>query len=146
MLTLSASATAREPLRGGVLKPPKPPEVLPATRTGEPPEGYHREQRARTGLVIAGLVVAGAGAALFAGGLDARAEASSGPPGVEDSRGGGPEMMMVVGIAMFATGIPLLVYGMASPRDVYVKNPARTISLAVSPTPTNLGARLGLQF
>ncbi|MFZ5896881.1 MAG: hypothetical protein ACOY0T_37840 [Myxococcota bacterium] len=146
ILTVPAGAKAREPLRGGVLKPPKPPEVLPATETGEPPEGYRREQRPRIGLIVTGLALGGVGALLFAGGLDARAEASSTQPGVDSYTGGGPEMMMILGAGMFATGIPLFVYGMASPRDVYVKNPAHTMSLAVSPTPANLGARLSLYF
>jgi hypothetical protein len=132
---LSSATRARaEPLTPGR-------NVVPVEATHGPPPGFHYEERPRQGAIIAGGIVAGAGALLLLEGVRQRAtgEGGSGP-------GGGGELLMLVGGAHLAVGIPLLAYGLLSPRAVYVRDAVAQVSLDFAGSARHLQAGVTIDF
>jgi hypothetical protein len=75
-------------------------------------------------MIIGGAITTAVGAAMFATGVDQYAEARQPRPrevATNDVQMGG-ETFMVLGGLHLAVGAPLLLYGLLSPRDVYVRD------------------------
>lgn len=60
--------------------------------------------------------------------------------------GSGGEFFLIAGGASLCVGVPLLLYGLLSPRDVYVRDTVATLSLGVSPTPGGAFGRMAFAF
>jgi hypothetical protein len=107
------------------------PEVVPADAGRGKPDGYHRETRLRLGPLIGGGIATGIGGMMLYTGLEQRAELSSNP--VQQAPGSGGEFFIVAGTLSLVVGVPLLIYGLVSPRAVYVRNQPVSVSFGYSP-------------
>lgn len=107
--------------------------TIPAN-DGPPPVGYHVEERARTGWVIAGASLMGGGAILCGFGLW-MAESHSVRKGTE-------WVLPAMGGAVFVTGVTLLVTG-SEKRPYFVPD---RVTLAPTTYPGGAGAALDVSF
>ncbi|HVY31635.1 MAG TPA: hypothetical protein VHB79_34105 [Polyangiaceae bacterium] len=120
-------------------------DVLSVEETHGAPQGFHAERQTRWGLIIAGAATTGLGALMLGTGLQQHAENEQ-RTGMGSDPGSGGEFFIIAGSISMAAGIPMLVYGLVSPRDVYVRDRPRTLSLGLSPNPRHFGASLSLTF
>lgn len=120
--------------------------VISADEVRSAPAGYHPETRLRLGFVIGGGVVAGFGALMLATGLAQRADSQARQSNVPTDVGSDGTGYMMFGGGLLAVGVPLLVYGLVSPRDVYVRDAPTKVSFELCPLPQSPRAGLRLTF
>jgi hypothetical protein len=120
--------------------------VIPAEETRGAPPGFHAERRPRYGPIIGGSITAGIGALFLAAGIDQRIQSQRRVSAVPAIPGGGGEFLMICGGLSLAAGIPLLTYGLLSPRKVYARDSVAASSLSLSLNPRNPGASLKVTF
>lgn len=137
-LVAAAPARADEPSER------KPREVIGVEETRGMPPGFHLEQRPRYGLIIGGAVTLGVGGLMLYTGLEQRAALRKNP--TPQAPGSGGEFFMIAGAATLCVGVPLLTYGLLSPRDVYVRDTVASLSLGVAPTPGGALGRVAFAF
>jgi len=135
---VASPARAQEPSE------PRKHDVIGADETRGIPPGFHAEQRPRYGLIIAGGATLGMGGLMLITGLQQRAalQANKTP----QAPGSGGEFFMIAGAATMCVGVPLLAYGLLSPRDVYVRDTVATLSLGISRTPGGAVGRMAFAF
>lgn len=122
----------------------EPRDVIGAEETRGIPPGFHAEERPRYGLIIGGGATVGVGGLMLITGLQQRAELQANK--TQQAPGSGGEFFMLVGGATMCVGVPLLLYGLLSPRDVYVRDTVATLSLGVARTPGGAVGRLAFAF
>ena len=151
VLAATSSASAQYgPLRADLPSRPLP-EMILASEVASCPPGYHPESRVRSGPVIGGGIATGVGVLLVGYGIGSKlADSSGGEAAGTTDEGGGPgsggEAFMIMGGMSLAAGLPLLIYGLASPRDVYVRDSAPRVAFGVVPTPKNPRLSLAVTF
>jgi hypothetical protein len=85
------------------------------------------------------------GAAMVLTGLEQHAEMKARQSSTPNPGSGGEFFMIYGGLSM-AVGLPLLAYGLLSPREVYVRDSVATIALGVSVDHRHLRGGLTLTF
>jgi hypothetical protein len=121
-------------------------DVISADETVGAPPGFHPEERPRYGAIIGGAIATGLGAAMLLTGIEQHAQLESSHSATARDPGSGGEVLMIGGGVSLAVGLPLLVYGLLSPRDVYVRDSVATVSLGVSASSRHFGGGLTLAF
>lgn len=116
-------------------------DVIDADETHGMPPGFHEEDRPRYGMIIGGAVATAVGGGLFFTGYHQKATGTGG-----SGPGGGGELLMLNGGLALAVGIPMLAYGLLSPRKVYVRNEPSSVAFSLSVSPGDMGARLNIAF
>ncbi|HEY0467023.1 MAG TPA: hypothetical protein VGC79_22630 [Polyangiaceae bacterium] len=119
-------------------------EVSP-DEIGSMPEGFHLETRPRYGVIIGGAITTGVGGMLLAAGLQQRADCQNSTSSVEGTPGSCGELFLIPGGLALAVGLPLLAYGLLSPREVYVRDPA-PLQLGFSADQRHVAAGLTYTF
>jgi len=112
--------------------------ILPSETHGIPP-GFHTETRPRWGAIIGGGAVSLAGGLIVVEGYSQHLANRDNPNAMP---GSGGEELMGLGVAHLLVGVPLLLYGLLSPREVYVRDSA---GWSVSSAPGRVG-ELKLSF
>lgn len=120
-------------------------DVIPVEETHGAPQGFHSAKETRWGLIIGGSSCLAVGALSLITGFQQRAE-NNRNTGATPDPGSGGEFFLISGAIATAAGIPLLAYGLLSPRDVYVRDRPQTISLGINPNPRSWGASLNIAF
>jgi hypothetical protein len=138
---LCAATTQAEESRSRV----KSRDVISADETTGAPPGFHAEKRPRYGVIISGAVATSVGAAMVLTGLEQRAEMKTRQDSAADPGSGGEFFMIYGGLSM-AVGVPLLAYGLLSPREVYVRDSSATVALGLSVDHRHLRGGLTLAF
>lgn len=113
--------------------------IVPAEGVATPPPGYRREERLRTGLVIAGAItsVAGVGLTLSAHQIK-QASRNPGTPSYY-------EFFYVYGAIHLAVGLPMLLYGLLDRKTVFVSEQSAW-QLVPEVGPGHAAGRLRLTF
>lgn len=137
---------AAAPARADEPSERKPREVIGVEETRGMPPGFHLEQRPRYGLIIGGAATLGVGGLMLYTGLEQRQQAKLRTIETPSAPGSGGEFFMIAGAATMCVGVPLLTYGLLSPRDVYVRDTVASLSLGVAPTPGGAFGRLAFAF
>jgi len=116
--------------------------------TRSPPDGYHRETRIRKGLVIGGAVTFGVVYTLTVLAASAANDSRVANAGALYAPVVGPLLFMQEGGSSFgntflvlnslaqAAGATMLIYGLACPKTVLVRN---DLGVSVTPTPMRVG-------
>jgi hypothetical protein len=141
-VTLLCAATARAEAPSSRAKSR---DVISADETSGAPPGFHAEKRPRYGVIISGAVATSLGAAMVLTGLEQHAEMEAKQSSTTNPGAGGEFFMIYGGLSM-AVGLPLLAYGLLSPREVYVRDSSATIALGLSVDHRHLRGGLTLAF
>jgi hypothetical protein len=121
-------------------------DVIPARDDTDPPAGYHRETRVRQGLIIGGTITSAAGGLMLIAGIDQRQrEQARSPEQKVDPQSGGVILILFGGLSL-AVGVPLLTYGLLSPREVYARDRVSAVSLRLVASPAMTGPELAVAF
>lgn len=138
-LAVASPAWAKEP---GAQR--KQRDLIGGEETRGAPPGFHAEQRPRYGLIIGGAATVGVGGLMVLTGLRQRAELAANT--TPQAPGSGGEFFILFGGAAMVVGVPLLAYGLLSPRDVYVRDSVATLSLGISATRGGALGRMAFAF
>jgi hypothetical protein len=120
--------------------------LISPDETGSMPRGFHAETRPRYGAIIGGAVTTGLGSLMLITGLEQRRELNADTSNTPHDPGSGGEFFIISGGVALAVGLPLLAYGLLSPRDVYVRDVPSSVHLSFVVEPRRVGAGLTFAF
>lgn len=127
LMASSRAGAQYGPVRADVPAKEKPYLIHEHETVGCPP-GYHPETRPRYGPLVGGAITAGLGGLYVVGALSA-----TGQEGAGTMRA----YFGIIGGAHLAVGLPLILYSLLSPQEVYVSNPAPAFSASIVPDPAH---------
>jgi hypothetical protein len=122
--------------------------IRPEETHGIPP-GFHEESHPRWGWVITGGVMTLVGSAALAAGIaEISKEAPPREPGeIQDSESDPTAaILMILGGAHVAVGIPLLATGLMDSRTVYVRDQPSELAVSLRAGPNDVTTSLRLTF
>jgi hypothetical protein len=156
---LGASSPARAQAADAEAAPqarPKRHVISPEETHGMPP-GFHLESRPRWGLIISGAALTAVGGLFLVEGIaqhNAEAERARNHPDADHGSTSSPLFLGYGGLHL-AIGAPLLLLGLLSPREVYVRDrpselaarkPILHVAAGTNQGRTHVGADLELAF
>ena len=125
----------------------KPRDSISPNETGSLPRGFHVETRPRYGPIIGGAITTCFGGLLLAAGINQHNERPArGTNGVGGEPGSGGEFLYIPGAVALAVGLPLLSYGLLSPRELYVRDTPSNVQVGFSVDQRHVSAGLTYAF